>query len=202
MNDPSNRPSRPFGLLLIAVAGAALILLLLVPRGEQNRGAGHAAVGAKVQQLELQPLTGDGAPLSASDLLGKVTLLNYWGPWCPPCQIEFPHLVELHEHFRANPEFLFLSVSCSGGPGDDVAMEPSTAAFLATMKAEFPTYRDAFQHSRDHLSRAAQLGGFAYPTTVVLDRQGVIRAVWVGYQSGDEVAMQQVIEDVLRKPQG
>ena len=198
MNIPSNRPSRLFSLLLIAVAGAALILLLFVPRGVQNRGPAHPAVGSKVEQLALQPLTGDGDPLSADHLRGKVTLLNYWGPWCPPCQIEFPHLVELHEHFRANPDFLFISVSCSGGPGDDASMEPSTAAFLVAQKASFLTYRDAFQHSREHLSRVAELGGFAYPTTVVLDRQGVIRGLWVGYQSGDEVAMQQVIEEVLR----
>ena len=24
--------------------------------------------------------------------------------------------------------------------------------------------------------------GFAYPTTVVLDQQGVIRAIWIGYE--------------------
>ena len=40
-----------------------------------------------------------------------MTLVNFWGPWCPACGIEFPHLVELEEHFRTDPNFQFLSVS-------------------------------------------------------------------------------------------
>ena len=57
--------------------------------------------------------------ISEADLKGKVTLVNFWGPWCPACAIEFPHLVELEEHFRGDPNFQFLSISTNADPLDD-----------------------------------------------------------------------------------
>jgi thiol-disulfide isomerase/thioredoxin len=183
------------------MAGVLVWLAVANPRASasRDRGPGSPAVGAPIDTLKLVPLTGDGKAIDSSNLQGKVTFVNFWGPWCGPCVVEFPHLAELEQHFRGNPDFQFLSVSCSGGPGEDADMQASTAAFLAAHKAEFPTYRDPFQISRQHLAQRATLGGVVYPTTVVLDRDGIIRALWVGYMPGDETTMRQIIEEQLRK---
>jgi hypothetical protein len=48
--------------------------------------------------------------------------------------------------------------------------------------------------------QAAGLGSvdhFAYPTTVILDRDGKIRGFWQGYGDGDELAMLEVVQAAL-----
>jgi hypothetical protein len=41
------------------------------------------------------------------------------------------------------------------------------------------------------------MGGFGYPTTVLLDRAGIIRALWIGYESGYENQMEQLVSQLL-----
>ena len=147
--------------------------------------------------MQLQPLAVEGPPISPTDLAGKVTLINFWGTWCPPCAIEFPHLVEIEQHFRGRPGFQFVSVSSSGGRGDDANIAADTAQFLVQQQATFPTYRDAGAVTRDHLDQVARLGGFVFPTTAVIGRDGTIRGFWPGYVRGDEREVQELVEREL-----
>jgi thiol-disulfide isomerase/thioredoxin len=142
-------------------------------------------VGTRLEELHLEPLTGGGSPVTAADLQGKVTLINFWGPWCPPCRQEFPHLMEIEQHFRDNDRFQFLSISCSGQSGSDEEMGPMTEEFLDEHGASFPTYRDPFQEFAKYLMKVAKLDGFVFPTSLVVDQNGVIRGMWKGYAPGD-----------------
>jgi thiol-disulfide isomerase/thioredoxin len=162
-------------------------------------GSKHPGVGTKLDVLRLQPLTGDGQPVSMRDLEGKVTLINYWGPWCGYCEVEFPHLIELVEHFKSNPEFKFLSVSCPSSPDRNDKLAAETTDFLARLKASFPTYTDDDAVSRRHLVEASKVGedGFGYPATVILDREGTIRGMWVGYVPGWEKQMRRIVDEQL-----
>ena len=36
-----------------------------------------------------------------------------------------------------------------------------------------------------------------YPTTLVLDRQGIIRGMWVGYQRGYEQQIEKLVAELL-----
>ncbi len=184
--------------LLLAIGLMAVIGFRLVYRpGEAGRdGAGHPAVGRKLPWLGLRPLTGQAAALSLAELDGKVTLINYWGPWCRPCRIEFPHLYELRQSFRSQPAAQFVSVSCSGyeGPEDNSPQEiQATEDFLREQNADMPTYYDPFYKSRRQLVETAELGEFTYPTTVILDGSGTIRGLWQGYVAGDELAMHRLM---------
>ena len=199
MSSP-RKASRRFWLSLLgAVVGILIYLSFFPPRSGEARGPTSPAVGTQLDQLELEPLVGDTRPIVSSAITGKVTLINYWGPWCGYCVVEFPHLVELEKHFRGQKDFQFLSVSCSGSSGSDLEMQASTAAFLKDKQAGFPAYRDPFEKSRNHLAARVRLGGFGYPTTVLLDRQGTIRALWIGFQQGDQTTMREVIDAELRQ---
>ena len=176
-----------------------MIFFISRPRSRADQGANHPAVGKQVEILELQPLTGDPPPISAADLRGKVTVINYWGPWCGFCVVEFPHLVELEDHFVQNPDFQFLSVSCSGAPGDDLDMAESTAQFQAQHRASFPTWRDSDMVSRTHLASLATEEQIGYPTTVVIGRDAKILGLWIGYMEGEERDLRQLVEQALRK---
>ena len=42
---------------------------------------------------------------------GRVTLLKFWGTWCPPCRRELPGLVRLADRLRSEPAFQLVAVS-------------------------------------------------------------------------------------------
>jgi thiol-disulfide isomerase/thioredoxin len=195
---PTSRRIWPWLLLL-----GAMVLVLALRWSVLTDGAGGRdgqdgpGLGAKLTKLDLQPLTGDAKPVSLADLEGKVTLINFWGPWCGFCVAEFPHLVELEKHFRDVEDFQLLSVSSNPDPSDEEGLQEDTELFLKHQQAEFPTYRDPGGASTIALAQAASFPRFGYPTTIVVDRGAVIRGVWVGFRAGDERGMRQLVERVL-----
>jgi len=174
------------GLLLplIAIGGIGLLLLYSslvgrdAPSGEQ-----HAAAGTSLTLLQLEPLFNVESELVLDDLAGNVALVNYWGPWCPPCRMEMPHLVELQRDLADRPDFRFVSVACSGGAYSGVdELQEATAKYCSEEEIAFPIYHDESAVSRTALVNDGGLGpGFGFPTTVLLDREGKIVALWEGY---------------------
>jgi thiol-disulfide isomerase/thioredoxin len=186
------------GLLFFALA--VLVYLVVNPvRPKGIDGTDHLAVGSRLMDLDLQPLTFDGDPVHIADVRGKVVLINYWGTWCGPCRIEFPHLVDIYKEFHDEDSFLFLSVSCLEQPGGDQGMlKERTASFLSAHNADFPTFSDLQVNSRRALLRAVESDTFAYPATVILDRENRIRGLWQGYRSGSEAEIRQLIIELLK----
>jgi thiol-disulfide isomerase/thioredoxin len=189
----------PWALLIMALlAVVAFRAGKKMPEPEQ-RGERDLAVGTQITQFHLEPLTGDARPISEAELKGKVTLVNFWGPWCPACAIEFPHLVELEEHFRGDPNFQFLSVSTNADPMDDRGLREGTEAFLKRQRASFSTYRDLQAQTIRHIAEATKLEEFGFPATVLIDSGGVIRGLWIGYIPGDEKSVREAVEKSLAK---
>jgi thiol-disulfide isomerase/thioredoxin len=181
--------------------GGGLVVVMLIRAGITSRieprGERHPAVGSRLSMLHLEPLTGHGGPVELEDLKAKATLINFWGPWCGPCAVEFPHLVELEQHFRSESGFQFLSVSSNPNPFDEEGLAESTERFLKDHKADLPTFRDPQAATTKALIKDAKIENFGYPTTVLLGPGGVIRALWQGYGPGEETAMRLAIEKAL-----
>lgn len=182
---------------LFIVLGFVMVAVLLARRYFPPVDAGkQPAVGQAFTELQLEPLNSDGRALTAADLKGKVTLINFWGPWCPPCRMEFPELVELREKLASKEKFQFVSVTCMSGPneGDLVAQ---TNAFLKSKGYDLPVHRDPSLVTRLEFMNLNRSQGFAFPTTVLIDEQGIVRGVWVGYVSGISQQMKRKIEELL-----
>lgn len=168
--------------LLLLLLLLALTLYLLLPqiraRMEQRKG-----VGKPLPALELQPLTGAEETVTLEDLTGKVALVNFWGTWCPPCRAEMPHLAKLHGKLADRPDFRLLAVSCGQEDLEDpMELEAATQAYLDHARLELPTYADPERTTRQAFTQVAGFKG--YPTTFLLDQEGVIRAIWEGYAPG------------------
>jgi len=186
---------------LIFCAAALAFAIVYGLGGSHDPAGGHPAVGRRLPQLELKPLTGGGSPVSLVDLEGRVTLLDFWGTWCGPCVEEVPHLAVIAEKFRGHADFLMLPVSCGGGGREDFAeLAANTQAFLTVRQLTMPTYIDPGGYSRHGVDMVAGFQG--YPTTIVLDRRGVIRGFWIGYYGGDERQVEKLVGELLdeKKP--
>ena len=172
--------------------------MYLRPHIQLQQAIDQPGVGQPLLVLAVQPLTGATEGISLDAVQGKVTLINYWGPWCEFCVVEFPHLLQLWDQNRGNPDFAFISIASDGTSHDDVpALRISTERFLKAHEATFPTYVDADGANRSYLASVADSSGFVYPTTVLLDRRGIIRTLWFGYESGYAQQMEQLVSQLL-----
>jgi cytochrome c biogenesis protein CcmG/thiol:disulfide interchange protein DsbE len=111
--------------------------------------------------------TRDGRPLTHDSLRGHVVLVNLWATWCAPCRVEMPALQQLATQYA--PEgVIVLGLSVDRGPPGEVD------AFLAERGITYPV---AIVDART----VAAFGGVrGYPTSLLLDRDGVLRHAVVG----------------------
>ena len=159
----------------------------------------HAAVGKSIEYTNLDPLLHADTPLRADDLSGHVTLLHFWGPWCPPCVMEYPELVELYHSTREQTDFRFVSISCIGYPGqsqDD--LQTMTEEFYEANDFNVPTYFDTEYRLLLKASTTLEQEGLMFPTTVIVDPEGEVAAVWQGYHQTGVQEMRAVINDLLQ----
>ena len=193
--------------LLISVVGLLFIASFLVSRSLRSAlpdPTKHEGVGRGVAEVLLQgPLLQGPLAGHATDdkRQGSILLLHFWGLWCPPCLRELPLIASLNSEFDPLEGVRVVSVVC-GVPG----MTPTTTKvrqraerYLSERGMELAIYTDTSGTTRRTVAMALGDGMYlaAYPTTLLLDQQGVIRAVWVGYHAGTRQQMAQQINRLL-----
>ena len=126
---------------------------------------GKAAPALKAKAL-------DGGEIDLAALRGKVVVLDFWATWCAPCQRELPNLEKLHKEFR---EQGVVVVGMNVGEDRSVVQD-----FLKNAGLTLPVVP---------IDETAELIGDlsvnAYPTAVVVDREGKIASYEVGVR-GEE----------------
>jgi len=185
----------------VVCALAACALLIASGCRESGSLSGGAASGQQLAQLQLEGLTGGAQSVTLEELAGQVVLLNFWGTWCPPCRLELPHIAELEKKYRGRTDFRLLAVSCARSPAEETSaqgmeiLRQATMQYLQAGGLEMPTYADPGAPTRQAVDQA--IGFEGYPTTLLIDPQGVIRQTWVGYSPGVEVEMERAVEQLL-----
>lgn len=174
-------------LCVLAGLGVMLVVSLLGP-GSGGPATSHPWVGQPVPKVELLPLVNTEEAISTDQFAGKVTLVNFWGPWCGPCLMEFPELLQIREQFADNPDFQLIPIAADGGwmPGQAELFEESTDQLkhdsqlvLAQYNSDMPVYVDFNAHLRQELIKTDPR--FGYPTNFLVGRDGQIKAVWIGF---------------------
>lgn len=160
----SLRIGRVFDALAVVAILFVLWKLLVAPRSLRESDAQPAP------QVNLATLS--GPPFALASHRGRVVFLDFWATWCEPCKLSLP-MVE--RYARAHPEVDVVPI--------DVG-EPRTVVsdFAAAYKLRHVALDDR------HLA-ANWFGVNGYPTMVVIDPKGNIRASWPGFNPAVELNM-------------
>lgn len=113
---------------------------------------------------------------------GQVVLVDFWATWCAPCKASFPAYSQLQREL-APRGFILLAVSVdkTAGPYDE---------FVQRFAPAFPTVRDGAQRL------IADVSVPAMPTSYLIDRKGIVRAVHSGFHG--EAAVRELREEIIR----
>ena len=114
-----------------------------------------------------------GSPQNLASLRGKVVLLDFWATWCGPCFDAFPHLTEWHQDYKSDG-LVILGVTRYYGLADGISADNANEIeFLKRFKIKENLPYD-FVVVKD-TDPQIMYGANALPTTVLIDRKGVIR---------------------------
>lgn len=143
----------------------------------QSVGEGDVAVGQTAPTFVLT--TPEGTEINSTDLQGKVVILNFWATWCGPCRIEMPEFEAAYQDQREKGlEVFAVEIRASGS-------EKDSAQFLQEVGVTFPNIRDESAMLEDAFIKRP-----AWPTTIIIDRQGVVHHVQVGPITAEVIAEQ------------
>jgi thiol-disulfide isomerase/thioredoxin len=127
-----------------------------------------------------------------------VTLINFWGPWCGPCLMEMPELLKLEKKYRERADVRMLLVAYPNSREvDEEELRDDSRDALNRFKSDASIFHDPHRRLIPETIRAGRLSEFGFPTTVVLDRMGTIRAIWTGFDPSFVGDMGQTIERLL-----
>jgi thiol-disulfide isomerase/thioredoxin len=128
-----------------------------------------------------------GGQFSSTELSGDVVVLNFWGSWCAPCRVETPEFQEVYADVRDDGvQFLGLNVKETS--------EQFALAFVDRFQISFPSLYDP----RGEVALAFRdYPANAIPSTIVLDRENRVAAVYTGEVSQEN--LRRVLDLVLEE---
>lgn len=159
----------------------------------KKREKHYKLLGDRAPELQMIDQWFPGTQRSFADLKGKVILLDFWATWCGPCYEAFPLLREWQQDLSRDG-LVILGVTkyygrVNGQPADNPTEIESLKRFREAEKLpyDFVVGNDA--------SSQLLYGATALPTTVLIDRKGVIRYIESGTSP---VRLAQIRETLLK----
>lgn len=164
---------------LLFGAGLAVIYFGYISRvddpdaGEVMQGVElpvSASVGSAAPAFTLQNL--DGKNFNLDEMRGKIVVLNFWATWCEPCKLEMPYFEQLHTAGRSDLEIWGVNF-------DEPPQQVKN--FVEEYELSFPILLDP----GGKVQNLYRVRG--YPTTYVVDQEGIIRFHHIGLITEDQL---------------
>lgn len=127
----------------------------------------------------------EGKIQSTSDLKGKVVFINFWASWCPPCIAEFPSIEVLYSKFKDNKNIVFLMINM------DEKMATGKQ-FLDKNNFSLPIFQAVS-------NVPSEIYSGSLPTTIVLDKNGIMRLHHEGFANYDGEKFYFQIKQLLKE---
>jgi thiol-disulfide isomerase/thioredoxin len=136
--------TKTLGLLVLAVVGVVAAVVVVSSRSSSGAGA-QSFTGQTVAP----------ADFAVADYAGKPLVVNVFGSWCPPCNVEAPDLATFAEQ---NPGAQVVGVA-----SEDT--EQDAQEFMQKYGLTYPLVVDDG-------TLVQEFGVTAYPTTIFFDAEG------------------------------
>lgn len=166
---------RLWDVLAVLVIAFVIWKIFIAPRSLKPANA-YPAPHVSYQKL-------DGGMFHLTDARGKVLFLDFYASWCDPCKLEAPLIAR---YARKHPDVRVVSV--------DVGESRALAAGFAKRY----NVKDVVLDPSALSSAYFQIQGF--PTVVVVDPEGKIRATWSGFNPAIDMAMSNAADRLRSHP--
>src|SRR5580704_7704937 len=125
-------------------------------------------IGSRLPDFSVKDL--QGREISSPDLRGKVVLIDFWATWCQPCKKEMPGYQKLLDRYGSR------GFAVVGFKFDTMMDMEDPALFAKKIGVRYP-----LAVAPDDLKQ--KFGGIeGLPTTMLYDRQGILRKKVVGFE--------------------
>ncbi len=128
-------------------------------------------IGSHLPDFSVNDL--NGREVSSADLRGKVVLIDFWATWCQPCKKEMPGYQNLIHRYGSR------GFTVVGFKFDTMADTENPVVFAHRIGVRYP-----LAVATDNLKQ--KFGGIeGLPTTLLYDRQGILRKKVIGFEYAD-----------------
>ena len=149
-----------------------------------NGGAPESLVGKLAPDFHLPMLDGTNFVLS-ENIKDKIAVVTFWGVACGPCCVEAPHLSKLFEKYNSD-KFTVVAVNAYDEDAETVTR------FVQQESLRHPIVLNGGKVAKEDYHVGA------YPTTFWIKGNGTVVDYVVGFDEGDEMAIEERIVRMLR----
>lgn len=165
-------------------------IITIIPTSNEERASGYAKLDAFKNSLVNKPLKAfnlvdiNNNTWNSDKLKGRIVVINFWFTACGPCIQEMPHLNKLVAENK-DSSVVFIAPAPENETqvkkflkkyAFDYNITPSSTEFISAMSVE------------------------NFPTHLVVDKEGIIRQVFIGYADDIKEKLQAEIRKLSFKP--
>lgn len=169
-------------LIIVLIAGGAALYARVGESGASGSGAASgrlvSLVGHPAPSFSLRDLGGQQVTLR--EAAGSPLIINAWATWCVPCRQEMPAIQRAYEANRASG----LKVFAIDADEDASAVR----SFQSRLNLTLPILIDDGSFERAY-------GIIGLPSSIFVDRHGIVRSVQLGQMS--EQALREKLDTII-----
>ena len=165
---------RSKAVLVLVLAGVVILGLILSRRGDAP------SVGRHAPEFQLSDL--GGKRVSLADFRGKIVILDFWATWCGPCRMTMPVLEKLNRQYAGH--VVLLAINLEEMPEDVVPYVREHQLSSTVLLDEDGTVGRMYRSQ-------------SIPMQVLIDQDGIIRHIAVGYSSSLESRLKAQIDKLM-----
>ena len=122
-------------------------------------------------------------PLDLDGFRGRVVYLDFWASWCAPCRQAFPWMQAMKDAYE-HQGLAVVAINLDRNRDDANAF---LAQFHPSFDVRFDPQGKAAERFKVH----------GMPTSVIIDRHGVVRFTHIGFRPVDQAAYENQLRGIL-----